>query len=60
MCFDRGNFVVVRDLSKYLRGGKISRHWKRSEFANPATDSSTDMTGKDIENSAKLVHFSSA
>ena len=41
MCFDRGNFVV-RDLSKYLRGGKISRHWKRSEFANPATDSSTD------------------
>ena len=49
MCFDRGNFVV-RDLSKYLRGGKISRHWKRSEFANPATDSS--ITGKDIENTA--------
>ena len=43
MCFDRGNFVV-RDLSKYLGGGKISRHWKRSEFANPATDS---LTGKE-------------
>ena len=58
MCFDRGNFVV-RDLSKYLGGGKISRHWKRSEFANPATDSSTDRQIH-IENTAKLVYFSSA